>query len=85
MTAGGLTARYSALVVGLLLAATAIAHPLGNATINRQAQIRIDGTQVRISYLLDLAEIPTLVADQDADVAADGAVSNAEWAAYAGR
>lgn len=81
----GFTARLSGLVVGVLFTATAIAHPLGNATVNRQAQIKVEGAQVKINYLLDLAEIPTLVAAQDADVTGDGAVSNTEWKAYAGR
>jgi hypothetical protein len=38
--------------------ATAIAHPLGNFTVNRYAGIELTPDEVRIDYVLDLAEIP---------------------------
>jgi ABC-type nickel/cobalt efflux system permease component RcnA len=37
----------------------AIAHPLGNFTINHLAVVRVDGTQLRVHYVLDIAEIPS--------------------------
>lgn len=89
MNAGRLRVRLLGLglglALGLVLAATAVAHPLGNATVNRQAHIQVDAGQIKIRYLLDFAEIPTLLAGQDADVDGDGAVSPAEWKAYATR
>ena len=53
------------LVVGLaLLAALALpagvaAHPLGNFTVNRYADIEVAGSSTYVRYALDLAEIPT--------------------------
>lgn len=45
---------------GLLLApATAMAHPLGNFSVNRYAAIELSGDSVYVHYVLDLAEIPT--------------------------
>lgn len=85
MKVARLRARFCGIAFGLLIASMVGAHPLGNATVNRQAQIKIDSEQVKIDYLLDLAEIPTLVAAQDADADSDGTVSAAEWKAYAGR
>ena len=38
-----------------------------------------------LRYLVDMAEIPTLVQEQEADSNRDGAVSAAEWAAHAAR
>jgi len=37
----------------------ATAHPLGNFTINHLAQVRASATQLRLHYVLDIAEIPT--------------------------
>src|SRR5713226_2569955 len=46
-------------VLALLVPQVASAHPLGNFTINRYSRIEIVGSQVRIRYVLDMAEIPT--------------------------
>ena len=52
--------------VSLTLAApaTALAHPLGNFTINRHSRIEISGDHLYVVYVLDLAEIPTFQARQ---------------------
>lgn len=60
------TRRLLALLVGTvtvlllvaLAAAPASAHPLGNFTINRYADIEVSAGTVRVRYVLDLAEIP---------------------------
>ena len=51
-----------ALVVLLALAApaSALAHPLGNFTINRYSGVELSGDRVYLHYVLDLAEIPTI-------------------------
>ena len=46
----------------LLVPATASAHPLGNFTINRFSRIEVAGHRVYVSYVLDMAEIPTFQA-----------------------
>jgi nickel/cobalt exporter len=48
-----------AIVAGLIGPATAGAHPLGNFTINRSAELELSGNRLYVSYVLDLAEIPT--------------------------
>jgi hypothetical protein len=78
-------------VLGLLLLAlmcglsngTLNAHPLGNNTVNRQARLQISDGKLQLRYLMDLAEIPTLLEAQKADDDRDGTVSQQEWAAYA--
>ena len=65
--------------------ALANAHPLGNNTVNRAAAISVGGAEVDIDYQLDLAEIPTLLAGQEADGDEDGKVQASEWASYAER
>lgn len=43
----------------LVTAGSLCAHPLGNFTINHLARIESAGNQLRIHYVLDIAEIPT--------------------------
>jgi ABC-type nickel/cobalt efflux system permease component RcnA len=69
----------------LSVPATAIAHPLGNFTVNRYAGIELTPDEVRIDYVLDLAEIPTVQVRPEIDVDADGTVTDAERAAWAAR
>jgi ABC-type nickel/cobalt efflux system permease component RcnA len=42
--------------------AAAVAHPLGNFTINRFSRVEVSGPRVYVRYVLDLAEIPTFQA-----------------------
>lgn len=65
--------------------AAARAHPLGNATVNRWAQLSVSAASIEIDYVLDLAELPTLVEISTADRDGNGEVSAAEWGAYAKR
>jgi nickel/cobalt exporter len=43
----------------LALPATAVAHPLGNFTINRYSRVDVRGDRIYVVYVLDMAEIPT--------------------------
>ena len=43
----------------LSVPAAAAAHPLGNFTVNRFADVELAGDRVYVRYVLDLAEIPT--------------------------
>lgn len=45
-------------LVGLVLPTAALAHPLGNFTVNRYSEIALSGERVYVRYALDLAEIP---------------------------
>ena len=80
--------RRAALFVGvaaavMLAPALALAHPLGNFTINRYAGIELTPGQLRIDYVVDMAEIPTVQVRPEIDADADGDVSDAELAAWA--
>ncbi|MBW7886498.1 MAG: hypothetical protein H3C34_28500, partial [Caldilineaceae bacterium] len=68
------------LLVGL--ASTAIAHPLGNFTINRYSRIEPARDGLRLLYIVDMAEIPTHAERQAMDRNGDGAVSTAEADTY---
>jgi ABC-type nickel/cobalt efflux system permease component RcnA len=74
------------LVIAPLLvgASPAAAHPLGNATVNRAASVIVLPDELRISYVLDLAEIPAYAAILEMDTNADGrpsATEGAQWTA----
>ena len=58
------------------------AHPLGNNTVNRQAHLRFAADSILVDYLVDHAEVPTLLATQTADIDADGDTTADEWNAY---
>lgn len=60
----------------------AMAHPLGNFTINHFARLDIDTNQVGIEYVVDMAEIPAFQALQVADTDSDRTTSDAELQAY---
>ncbi|TMK68250.1 MAG: nickel transporter, partial [Actinobacteria bacterium] len=82
--------RRSFSVVGIvalvvLWPAVASAHPLGNFTINLYSGIQLTPGQVRIDYVVDMAEIPTFQEMADIDANGDGQTSDAERAAWAGR
>lgn len=78
-------ATLVALVATLLLlgASNATAHPLGNFTVNRYAEIVLRPGEVAIHYVLDLAEIPTFQAAPAIDTDGDG-VEDEELRLWAG-
>jgi len=76
----GLRVLQLLLVFGLV--ATAFGHPLGNFTINHFSRIEVAPRDVRIRYVVDLAEIPTFEVAQAIDADRDGALSAAELNAY---
>ena len=45
--------------LGLFLASPVLAHPLGNFTINHLVKARLSGEDLKLRYVLDIAEIPT--------------------------
>ena len=82
-------ARWSWLVICFALAVFASllpreaqAHPLGNFTINHYSDLQFAEETARLTYVLDLAEIPTLQQKQDLDADGDGQLSANESDAY---
>jgi nickel/cobalt exporter len=72
--------RITALSIVLyaLFGSRVMAHPLGNFTINRLAIVTPVHTGLRVSYVLDIAEIPTF------QIMHAGGWSNAQMRAWAG-
>jgi nickel/cobalt exporter len=70
------TVALCILIAALLLgvAPAARAHPLGNFTVNRYAEILVGPEAVTVRYVLDLAEIPSFQELQRIDPDGDGPV-----------
>jgi ABC-type nickel/cobalt efflux system permease component RcnA len=68
----------------LIGAPAALAHPLGNFTINHFSGLTVTPGHVRITYALDMAEIPTFQQSSSIDADGDGRITGAERAAWAG-
>jgi nickel/cobalt exporter len=75
-----LPAAILALVAGLALPIAAIAHPLGNFTINHFAEITDSPSQVHLDVVIDMAEIPAFQERQTMDADGDGTVDDTEAA-----
>lgn len=72
-----------ALILASWPASGAFAHPLGNFTVNRYAGIRVSPSEIRVDYVLDMAEIPTFQEMAEIDADGDGIPSAAELSAWA--
>jgi ABC-type nickel/cobalt efflux system permease component RcnA len=61
----------------------AAAHPLGNFSVNRLSVLELTATgEVNLTYLVDMAEIPTFQARRAIDPDGDGVLSAGEQRAY---
>ena len=60
----------------------ALAHPLGNFTINTAASLVLRANEVIVDYAVDMAEIPTFQERATIDADRDGSLSSEETAAY---
>lgn len=70
-------------VVAGVVPAAALAHPLGNFTINHASGLRIEADRIVVDHVIDMAEIPTFSAVHEIDTDVDGTVSDTERAAAA--
>ncbi|MEW5946911.1 MAG: hypothetical protein AB1742_12005 [bacterium] len=60
----------------------AFAHPMGSASINEYSAVRIEKDEVRVRYILDLAEIPSYPELKAIDADSDGEYSPGEIEGY---
>ena len=73
---------FVVLSIALGFPQAASAHPLGNFTINQYSRLLIGKDSIRISYIVDQAEIPTFQERQQVDTNKDGHISQQEQSAY---
>jgi len=64
-------------------AVVAMAHPLGNFSVNHYSRIEVEKSQIKLRAVLDLAEIPTFQESQTIDTDKDGSLSEEELSHYA--
>lgn len=66
----------------IALPAVALAHPLGNFTVNRYSRLAVTGQQVQLIYIVDMAEIPAHQERSQIDRNGDNTIDAAEQEAY---
>src|SRR3984885_13620321 len=71
------------LTLCLWFAPRSFAHPMGNFSVNHYSKISLESDGIRISYIIDLAEIPTYQELQQGNVTAD--VANPAVAHFVGQ
>jgi nickel/cobalt exporter len=69
-------------VLGALPTSDAAAHPLGNFSVNQYTRIALGQHEVRLTYVLDLAELPTVADRPLLDGDGDGEIEAVEREAY---
>jgi nickel/cobalt transporter (NicO) family protein len=74
----------SLVLLSLWMPAMAVAHPLGNFTVNTSASLVLRADEVFVNYAVDMAEIPTFQEQRTIDADGDGRLSLEETAAYRG-
>jgi ABC-type nickel/cobalt efflux system permease component RcnA len=72
-----------ALTLVLWPASSASAHPLGNFTVNVYGGIHVVPGEVRVDYVVDMAEVPTFQELEAIDTDGDGIASASEQAGWA--
>ncbi|MEM7343761.1 MAG: sulfite exporter TauE/SafE family protein [Chloroflexota bacterium] len=80
--------RYTplmALVLSLIWPIIAWAHPLGNFTINRYSRLTLEAEQIRLHYIVDMTEIPTVGESSRIDADGNGQFSQTEQEQYLGQ
>ncbi len=69
-------------ILFIVLYGAALAHPLGNFTINHFVRINMGADRARIRYVVDYAEVPTFQEAQRIDADSNGAITEAERESY---
>jgi ABC-type nickel/cobalt efflux system permease component RcnA len=67
----------------LCSATISLAHPLGNFTVNHFSRIQVSRDQIRLRYVIDMAEIPTFQELQSLTGTTEGAPTSEELDRYA--
>lgn len=75
-------AALAALMFALGPARSALAHPLGNFTVNHYTRIELTPEGITLRYVVDMAEIPTFQESALIDLNHDGRLDPGESAAY---
>lgn len=76
--------RIQAFIITFLATAlSAVAHPLGNFSINQYSRLEVDERKIKIRQILDLAEIPTFQLQSEIDRDGNANMSDNELNLYA--
>src|SRR5689334_5890917 len=76
--------KYILILLSLVSCGILQAHPLGIFSVNRYTRIELEGTTVRLVYVTDVAEIPSIREFENIDLNKDGNADDAERKQYDG-
>jgi nickel/cobalt exporter len=62
---------FALIALCLLVGQRSFAHPMGNFSVNHYSKISVESDGIKVSYIIDLAEIPTYQELQQGNVTAD--------------
>jgi len=71
-----------AVAAALTGSSAALAHPLGNFTVNQYAGVVVAADEVRVTRVVDMAEIPTVQQRRTIDTDSDGEIDPTEATGY---
>ena len=69
-------------LLGVLAPGHAAAHPLGDFSVNHASVLRVAAESVRVLFVVDLAEVPSVPALAELDADGDGTADDGERARY---
>ncbi len=79
----GLAVAATLMALVALTASPAVAHPLGNATVNRATAVTIGQDRIEVVHVIDMAEIPAYAAILEIDLDRNGEIDSDERASWA--
>src|SRR4051794_28536776 len=68
--------------IAILIGSVAVAHPMGENSVNQYLLLRVQSDGVHVGYRIDFAENATATELRTLDANSDGTVSDEEHAAY---
>lgn len=72
---GNVLTLISLLYLSTLSPTKALAHPMGNFSINHYSKIEVEENIIRLRYIIDMAEIPSFGERTDMDTNGDKEIS----------
>jgi nickel/cobalt exporter len=77
-----LSSWLRAAVVGLALESVMLAHPMGNFSISHYSKLRLEMSGVKLTYIIDMAEVPTFQDKPELDLNRNGDIEPGEKEQY---
>jgi len=71
-----------AVLAWFALESPTLAHPMGNFSISHYSNLKVEGSGVELTYIIDMAEVPTFQEKPELDANSDGSLGHDEKERY---